>query len=226
MAMLLNCCSVRNKDHILYDLIVDNSIDILFLTETWLKQYETASIEAFLPESHNFFSFPREEKRGGGVGAAISKSFMFAKSINRKFCSFECMELNLTDETKKFSTYIIYRPPQSSTTSAFIEEFGSFVTEAEMASDKVLYVGDFNVWWGENSDSKAVEMRKILDAHHLKNLVNVPTHRSENILDLVTTKENSTLVSDVIIEAVETISNHKAISFKVGLHNNERIEKK
>ena len=30
----------------------------------------------------------------------------------------------------------------------------------------------------------------------------------------------------MIIEAVETISDNKAISFEVGLHNNERIEKK
>ena len=56
--------------------------------------------------------------------------------------------------------------------------------------------------------------------------MNVPTHRSENILDLVIRKENSNLVSDVIIEAVEPISDHKAISFEVGLHNKERIENK
>ena len=63
-----------DKKCILRDVIRDNHQDLFSVTETWLTQYDSSNIAAFLPATHDFYHFPREHGRGGGVGIAIAKS--------------------------------------------------------------------------------------------------------------------------------------------------------
>ena len=52
--MLINARYINNKSCILYDLIVVNSLSLLFITETWIAETDSASIAAFLPGTHDF----------------------------------------------------------------------------------------------------------------------------------------------------------------------------
>ena len=55
--------------HRYVDLIVDNSVDVLMLTETWLySNGDEAYIAALSPAGYEFRSFPRAGSRGGGIG--------------------------------------------------------------------------------------------------------------------------------------------------------------
>ena len=92
--MFLNACSIRNKSCLIRDAIIDNSVDLFFVVETWLTSSDTSSIAAFLPDTHDFYHFPRDNRRGGGVGVAVSKSIASVKTIPRVFESFECLEIN------------------------------------------------------------------------------------------------------------------------------------
>ena len=156
--MLLNVCSANNKTCTLHELITDNSLEALFLTETWMTNHDTATIAAILPETHDFFHFPREDRKGGGVGAAISKNLGSVKSVNLTFNSFECIEVNVSYKNKKLSFYVIYRPPQGSPILTFFEEFSSFLTESQMANEMSVYVGDFNIWMNDKNYLRANEM--------------------------------------------------------------------
>ena len=52
----------------IYYLIVDNSIDVLMLRETWLySNGDKAYIAAMTPAGYEFRSFPRTGSRGGGI---------------------------------------------------------------------------------------------------------------------------------------------------------------
>ena len=215
-AALLNTCSIKNKSCILYDLIVDNSLEFLFLTETWLGEHDTAAISAFLPETHEFHHFPRIVGRGGGVGAVVSKCVDFVKSSPIIFDSFECLEVILTHNNVNYAFYVLYRPPNYCSYN-FFEEFEQMLVMSEMKYENVVYLGDFNIWMNDSGSEAAKNMREIISVHNLLNSVREPTHKSGNILDMVISKNNSLLVSNFFIEPTNTISDHKLIFFSINL---------
>ena len=68
-----NSQSCRRIATDIYDLIVDNSIDV---TETWLySNGDEANIAAMTPAGHEFRSFPRTGSRGGGIGSTFQNTF-------------------------------------------------------------------------------------------------------------------------------------------------------
>ena len=66
---LLNARSVKNKRLLIKDWVVDNNIDILVLTETWLQpdNKDDHIIGELTPTGYSFYHSPRQI-RGGGVG--------------------------------------------------------------------------------------------------------------------------------------------------------------
>ena len=73
----INARSLRNKTAVFVDHIVEQNIDVCVVTETWLKDKDTASI---CQSGYLFESFPRQSNRsGGGTGV------MFNSSLNVSF---------------------------------------------------------------------------------------------------------------------------------------------
>ena len=69
----LNAQSVRTSTHDIRDLIVDEKLDILFLTETWLySSGDESCVADFTPTGYTTKSFPRKGRKGGGI-AIVSK---------------------------------------------------------------------------------------------------------------------------------------------------------
>ena len=71
----MNIQSVGNKTCEIRDYINDNKLDILMLAETWLNNYDSAKIREMTPDMHTLLHVSRGDRRGGGVGIFISKSF-------------------------------------------------------------------------------------------------------------------------------------------------------
>ena len=71
----LNAQSCRNKASELNDLMTDPDTDILLLTKTWLKeQGDEAQKAEMTPAGHVLKSFPRNNRRGGGLVFLMKKS--------------------------------------------------------------------------------------------------------------------------------------------------------
>ena len=70
---LLNVRSIKNKTMAVKDFVVDQDIDVLALTETWLRPGNIDDIEIGIlcPTGYRFLHVPRGHSRGGGVGSAI-----------------------------------------------------------------------------------------------------------------------------------------------------------
>ena len=95
---LLNARSVKNKRLLIKDWVVDNSIDILALTETWVQpdNKDDHIIGELTPTGYSFCHSPRQT-RGGGVGILIKDSFQNFH-ISRSTISthpFQTFEFNL-----------------------------------------------------------------------------------------------------------------------------------
>ena len=213
---LLNAQSVRNKSCHLRDYVTDNDIDILCLSETWLSDIDCAAIAALTPETHVLHHVPRLDKRGGGVGCLITKSLRCKNQTNKKFDTFECMEIKLSSEKTGVTLNIIYRPPQSNS-STFLQEIQSLILDNETHQTNVIYLGDFNMWVDDNSSNDALGFLELLDTFNLKNYVNEPTCRSGHTLDLVITKKQDPLVSDLKVDNISVFSDHRTITFKLNL---------
>ena len=74
---LLNTRSVKNKIMKVKDFVVDRDIDILAITETWLRpgNIDEVDIGTLCPTGYHFFHVLRSYSLGGGVG-------LFKETIN------------------------------------------------------------------------------------------------------------------------------------------------
>ena len=151
----------------------------------------------------------------------VAKFIKGVKSTVKTFQHFECLEMKMRCYEKNILVYLIYRPPNYVTTD-FLAEFESFLFESETSTEKVLYVGDFNVWVEDSMNDIVKKFTDVLDNFNLKNHVTTPTYDSGHILDLVITNKDSELVSGLCVEPVCTISDHRLVTFDVGM-NVERV---
>ncbi|MDG2555400.1 hypothetical protein P7M41_25725, partial [Vibrio parahaemolyticus] len=118
---LANVRSLLNKTFIINDLILDNSIDFMFLTETWLNENNSAAvlIESAPPNFH-FISSVRELRKGGGVATLFKDVYQCKQLSYGKFESFEYVALQLRSSCQAVLV-TIYRPPKYS--AHFVDDF-------------------------------------------------------------------------------------------------------
>lgn len=115
---LLNARSVNNKRLLIKAWVVDNNIDILALTETWLQpgNKDDHIIGDLTPTGYSFYHSPRQT-RGGGVGILIKDGFDISGSTisTHQFQTFEFMDMQIkTSSSRSVCIVIICRPPLSS----------------------------------------------------------------------------------------------------------------
>ena len=103
-----------------------------------------------------------------------------------------------------------YHPPYSSKNppnSVFIDEIIDLLTEILPVNKNHIILGDFNIHIIENEDVEAQIFSESMEELGLKQHSMTPTHKSDNILNLIFTA----ILSDIGIEVVETatyISDH------------------
>ena len=188
------------------------------MTETWLNGNDSAVIAALTPESHVLYHVPRPDRTGGGVGCLITKSLRCKQKFNRKFVTFECIEIQLSNGRSSISLNIIYKPPQScsqSSFSTFLQEMESLILDNEIHETDVFYLGDFNTWVDDEDNNDAQNFLRMLDNFNLTNLVSEPTSKSDHTLDLVITKQHNSLIGNVAVDSINVFSDHKTINFQL-----------
>ena len=212
-----------NKTTAIRQLIVENSIDILCINESWLSEEDTPVIADMLPDTHNFHHYPRAEGRGGRVAFVVTKKVKKAKSFRRKFNTFECLQLRCNFNGKVLDLFSIYRPPGSR--SAFFHEFEDFLLSSTATPHEIFYVGDFNVWIDDLNDPDTIRFLNILDDYNLLNHVRHATYDSGHILDLFIARSDSEIIRNVLVEEICTLSDHRMVSFDISVPILSKLEK-
>lgn len=100
--------------------------DICTITETWLKDKDTAVINELKKEGYDFKEHNRKDKAGGGTAIIYKNSLkveMIKAGVNT---SYEFSEWKVSGDNWTLIVCIIYRPPYSPqhpvTVSTFMEE--------------------------------------------------------------------------------------------------------
>ena len=196
---LWNAHSVRNKSHLLHDYISEYEVDIMCITETWLRSDDDVIIGECTPLGYSALSIPRP---GGSHGGGLAIIFRSHLGLSLRTCNNLCLatfELgHVIDNSGTVHFLIVYRPPPSPANglrgSDFLREFEILVNEASLISGHML--GDFNMHVDCPSKSDVAQFLSIIDSAGLVQHVMGPTHSLGHTLDLIITRnEKKTLMS-------------------------------
>ena len=175
---LMNCWSVNKDDKtcLIRNIIEEQHIDCVALTETWLKPNEEENrpvLSSLVPDDWVMLHIPTAT-RGGGVGFLCRQQFspkLDAPDTTKKFNSFEYEIVLMSSASFTFRVVVIYRPPSSQANgikkSSFIEEFGDLLELTATLSGKLIVFGDFNVHVDCKTDPETTDLQSLFDCFDL-----------------------------------------------------------
>jgi exonuclease III len=221
---LQNARSVRNKTLAINDLIVDKHIDLLAITESWLKDDGTDNekISKIKPEGYLFEQVPRTGSRGGGIAILYKDGLKITiVSPHIETTSFENMEctLDIKDQSP-LHIIIIYRPPPSEknkfTYQMFHNEFSEFLDAQVLSRGRLLLIGDFNIHVDNPTGENVSNFLNLIHSTGLEQHVTKPTHKDGHTLDLCITPNESTYLKDISVDNLD-ISDHYSVFIHLSL---------
>ena len=211
---LLNTRSGSNKGNEIVEFVAANDLDILALTETWLKPEHDVARGDMTPAGYTLYEEPRPgEKRGGGVAILCKPNIQVKKARRFKANTFESINALVTSGTKSVGLVVVYRPPSKKDqgATAFLAEFALLFESLALDSASVCIVGDFNIHMDDpTSSTGTATMLDLLAEKDLTQLVHGTTHRGGHTLDLILTRATERTASNVR-SSDPGFSDHKAI---------------
>ena len=201
--------------------MVDNLVDVLMITETWLSRCgDEVIIGEICPAGYRFFNQPRLGRNGGGVGLLCKGNLDVKTRLSHDYRSFEYLDSTIVN-TRTLRVITVYRPPLSAanglTVDIFLDEFGTLLEELEVTNAELFIVGDFNFHMDDLMDGNAIQFSRLLETFDLKQYVTAPTHLYGHILDLVITRSAAVSLVLNFRVAEQPISDYKAITFNLTL---------
>ena len=166
-------------------------------------------------KGYGIYHFNRESKRGGGVALIYKNQYKFIKG--KSFCheSFECILVSLASPSSRQVNFIVvYRYCEISPT-LFFTEFYNLIENLSLTLKNLVVIGDFNIHVNETFNPVIAKFNDILASFNFDQLVEGPTHKLGNTLDLVITNACDTEIRDLHIDFTSK-SDHAYVFFKVG----------
>ena len=215
----LNIRSAVHKAALVHDLIDENNLDVLALSETWVVDEDPPAIKSDIaPPGYGILHTERHgatvSNRGGGLALIFRNNIDIkrypAGLIKDAPVTFEYQMFELRLGKLRTMLVNIYRPPAGGL-ARFCDELSNFLTVVLARSgDRLLMCGDFNCAGHSNNDINC-DLSSLLDSFDLSQHIHDPT-RGDNILDLLITTSSSSIASNVEIRECNEISDHRMIS--------------
>ena len=189
----INIRSIMGKLDLLKLLLMEKPIDILAVSETWLKPSILDS-EVCIDE-YSCVRRDRLGKGGGGTMIYVRDGISYRVGTELGSGSTEsCSVEILRPKSKKVIIWSIYRAPNGNV-DIFIDELNGVLQDIS-DQDEVLLLGDFNI-------------SNLANAHDLEQIIDQPTRVTET----------STLIDLVFSNTVHRITDHGVIDLSLSDHS-------
>ena len=205
---LFNARSISNKSLSLNDLFTCETLDFLFLTETWQREGEHVHLNELCPAGCSVFGMPRPSRRGGGLAVVFKESFQCKVIKTQTYDSFESLMIKI-DSARPFYSVLVYRPPGPA--AAFLVDFSDFLSSM-IKLDSFLILGDFNIHVDDRTSAPALDLLSLTDSFNLQQHVSEPTHQKGHTLDLVFTL--GVVLSNLCVKDAH-LSDHSCVTFNL-----------
>lgn len=119
--------------------------------------------------------------------------------------SFEHMVLLLQCNSVSIRLAVIYRPPPLSTKCSdgqFLSDFSDFLQLLVLMGNKLLIVGDFNIYVDVAGNATARKFLSLFNSYGLTQNVHNPTHLDGHTLDLVISRPSDNVVTNCVVSAL------------------------
>ena len=183
---LFNIRSLLNKASSVRDIICDEDLDIIFLTESWLGTDGAVPLAAACPPNFSYTQSARQGKKGGGLVNIFSDNLKFKTLTLGTYISFEHQATLLLNKSPVLMI-TLYRPPKSSKT-LFLTELSEFLSICSNNYVRTMVAGDVNLHIDNASDTVAVSFLQLLHSFDFIQHIDGPTHKHGHTLDLVFSK--------------------------------------
>lgn len=200
--------ALLNKTFFINHIIVENNIDCMFLTETWLGTDGTVTLIESTPPDHSFLYSTRSERKGGGTATILATSLGFKQTSLDEYSSLEYHAFVFS--SPPILCVCVYRPPKRST--SVLTEFSEMLSIIHTNYDRVIILGDFNVHVDNQLDTLASDFINVLNSMDFKQHVLQSTHIKGHTLDLVITRGLLVQISSVTDVG---LSDHYCVFFTV-----------
>jgi len=188
--MYLNAQSVLSKINELSATANSLDPDIILITESWSN--ENISDALLTVPGYELKTDLREDRKdtaqgmGGGL-LVYAKTQIQILKVDKEETFNQYSKFLVCDNGKQLTMYLVYRSPNS--TAEATENLVKLIKKAEK---NVVFIGDFNyptIDWenGTSRGRQAEEFRGAVEEKLLTQMVDFPTHKKGNILDLVIT---------------------------------------
>jgi hypothetical protein len=219
---IINCRSAGNKTALIHDLIADQELDALFLTDTWFNSDTPANIlHGVAPQHYTALHVPRQfapggPSRGGGLAVVHRDTLSvrphpLAAALCPSTCELQRVRVGLPPLCH--TVFNVYRPQWKSSVADFVDELSDIIASvAADCSDTILLVGDLNAP-GVDGGHVDDRLKSALDDLGLTMFVNSATRESA-LLDVLASSSIG-VVSGVRIDEAGQLSDHRLVTANV-----------
>lgn len=200
-------------------LVLNNDLDIVGVTETWLSDNIVSDIVGI-----DGFKFYRKDRArtGGGVGVYV-RDWIHAEVVNDYIIGDGVEIICIKVKIKKNSYFVAvaYRIP-SANLGACIEYFDDLLASITPLYDDIFVLGDLNV---DLLNSNQLE--NCFSAYDFKQLINEPTRVtqfSSTLIDVIFTNKLDDIIDSGVINA-DLVSDHSLIYCTLNLNVSYKIPK-
>ena len=232
----INPWSICNKTAAIHDFIISKNLDVLAVTESWLKSDGDAKLERIfehelLPQSHHMIHVPRpSERKGGGIAILHRKSIKIniTSLSGSPFKQFEYAVCTLNLQKTFVKLIVLYRPLPTKVNKlkvkSFWREFEKFLGLHASCKEELIITGDLNFHLDKPNHPDSLKLNLLLEEFDLVQKVQVATHKAGHILDILVVRTDSTVLNSMYVldpglcnDDGKQIDDHYAIHWTLAL---------